>query len=84
MPAKRFSISIDSDLADVVVVRAGESSEGVSAWLAEAARRRIRQDELLVAVADFEREHGEITEKELAASRRRLGIGASGTAKRSA
>ncbi len=84
MPAKRFNISIDSDLADVVVVRASASSEGVSARLAEAARRRIRQDELLGAVADFEREHGEITAKQLAASRRRLGIAASAAAKRSA
>lgn len=84
MTVKRFSISIDADLADVVQRRAEESSEAVSAWLAEAARRRVRQDELLGAILDFEDEHGKITDRELAVSRRRLGLGASSSARRSA
>ena len=72
MTVKRFSISLDEDLARVVQHHAEGSSEGVSAWLAEAARRRVQQDHLLEAVTGFEREHGAFTEKELAASRRRL------------
>jgi hypothetical protein len=79
---KRLSISLDSELADLVQSRAEASSEAVSAWLAEAARRRVRQDELLAAVHDFEREHGVISEKELTASRRRLGIDMRGSASR--
>ena len=74
MTVKRFSISFDEDLANVVQRQAEGSSEGVSAWLAEAARRRVQQDYLFEAVTDFEREHGAFTEKELAASRRRLGL----------
>ena len=84
MAVKRFSISFDVDLAGVVQRNAGESNEAVSAWLAEAARRRVRQDELLGAIQDFEHEHGAITEKELAASRGRLGVGAGGPKRRSA
>lgn len=84
MAVKRFSISFDAELAGVVQRRAGESGEAVSAWLAEAARRRVRQDALMGTIQDFEDEHGVITEKELAASRRRLGVAASGTQRRSA
>ena len=64
MSVKRFSISLDAELAGVVQRSAGESSEAVSAWLAEAARRRVRQDALMGAIQDFEDEHGVITEKE--------------------
>ena len=39
---------------------------------------------LMGAIQDFEDEHGVITEKELAASRRRLGVAAPGTQRRSA
>jgi hypothetical protein len=82
MTVKRLSISLDSELADLVQSRAEASSEAVSAWLAEAARRRVRQDELLAAVRDFENERGAISEKELTASRRRLGIGLPGSESR--
>ena len=74
MAVKRFSISFEAELAGVVQRSAGESSEPVSAWLAEAARRRVRQDALMGAIQDFEDEHGVITDKELNASRRRLGV----------
>ena len=84
MAVKRFSISFDTDLATVVQRSADESSEAVSAWLAEAARRRVRQDELLGAIDDFEHEEGAITHKELTAARRRLGLGAAAAQQRSA
>lgn len=84
MAVKRFSISFDADLATVVQRRADESSEAVSAWLAEAARRRVRQDEMLGAIQDFEHEHGAITERELSAAQRRLGLGAAGSQRQSA
>lgn len=74
MAVKRLSISFDEVLAETVARRAGESDQAVSAWLAEAALRRVQQEELLAAVADFEAEHGPVTAKELGAARRRLGI----------
>lgn len=84
MAVKRFSISFDADLATVVQRCADDSSEAVSAWLAEAARRRVRQDEMLGAIQDFEHEHGAITERELGAAQRRLGLGAAGSQRQSA
>ena len=84
MAVKRFSISFEAELAGVVQRSAGESSEAVSAWLAEAARRRVRQDALMGAIQDFEDEHGVITDKELNASRRRLGVAVPGSKRRSA
>ena len=84
MAVKRFSISFEAELAGVVQRSAGESSEAVSAWLAEAARRRVRQDALMGAIQDYEDEHGVITDKEMTASRRRLGVAAPGSQRRTA
>ena len=84
MAVKRFSISFEAELAGVVQRSAGESSEAVSAWLAEAARRRVRQDALMGAIQDYEDEHGVITDKEMTASRRRLNVAAPGSQRRSA
>ena len=51
----------------------------VSAWLTAAARQAIRLREGLAAVAEWEAEHGALTEKELAEARARV---ASGVAKK--
>jgi hypothetical protein len=58
-------------LAEQVVGAARlESAGNVSAWLAEAARLRLRQKALREALAAYEAEHGEITQAELTEARR--------------
>ncbi len=74
MAVKRFSVSFDDDLATEAQASAAAFGEPFSAWLAEAAARRLRQDALLAAVADFESEHGPLSARERADSRRRLGV----------
>ena len=74
VPVERLSISFEQDLADRVRARAAHEDTPISAWLAEAAERRLRTDGLRAVIADWEAEHGEITEAELEASRARLGI----------
>src|SRR5918996_3853487 len=74
MGVQRFGVSFEEQLAAEVQAAAQASGEAVSAWLAEAARRRLAQDGLGALVADWEAEHGAFTEEELAASRRRLGL----------
>lgn len=74
MAVRRFSVSFDEDLAAEVQAAAQGSRQSVSAWLAEAAHRRLKSDGLLAVVADWEAEHGEITEEELEAARRELGL----------
>lgn len=69
MTVARIAISIDAGLARAVKRAAGK--ETTSAWLADAAERKLRAEGLLRAVGDWEKEHGEITTAELRAAERR-------------
>ena len=69
MTVARFAISFDEELARAVRRAAGE--EPMSAWLADAARRKLRAEGLLRAVGEWEKEHGELGEAELLAVRRK-------------
>jgi hypothetical protein len=70
MTVARLAISFDRDLARQVRKAAG--SEPTSAWLADAARRKLRAEGLARAVEAWEAVHGELTESELkAASKKR-------------
>ncbi len=71
MQMRRVTVTVDGDLLDDV---AGAVAEGrassVSAWVAEAIAQRSERDrrlhELAGLVAEYEAEHGSITEEELA------------------
>ena len=71
MSARKLAISLDGDLAKEVQRAAKvESGGNVSAWLAEAARSRLRQLAAKQALKVYEDEMGEITEAELRQVRR--------------
>jgi hypothetical protein len=71
MPAHKFAISFDEELAKNVARAAEEDTGGnVSAWLAEAARERLRKVEAWKLLKELEAEHGPISEEELAEVRR--------------
>src|SRR5689334_5732954 len=67
---QRLSASVDADLlvAAESAARRGEVAN-VSAWVNEAMRLKVEHDrgltELAAVIADFEAEHGEITEQEM-------------------
>jgi hypothetical protein len=63
MTVARFAISFDAELARAV--RKAARGEPTSAWLADAARRKLRAEGLLEAVADWEKANGELTREEL-------------------
>src|SRR5205814_7810612 len=65
--ARKLAVSFEAPLADLIQRAASRETHGnVSAWLADAARQKIRQGALAEAVAAYEAEHGEITDHELA------------------
>lgn len=67
---QRLSASVDADLiaAGQAAVAAG-TSESLSAWVSEALRRQAEHDRRLAALgavlADFEAEHGAISDAEI-------------------
>ncbi|MBI2373797.1 MAG: hypothetical protein HYV07_07350 [Deltaproteobacteria bacterium] len=58
----RLAISLDESLAREIRRAAGD--QALSAWLAEAARRRLRAEGLREVVAEWEAQNGEITDAE--------------------
>lgn len=68
MTVARLAISFDRELARAVRRAAGK--EPTSAWLADAARRKLRAEALLREVQAWEAEHGQFTPSELKRARR--------------
>ena len=73
MPATKIAISLDQELAHEIETAAQDETGGnVSAWMAEAARERLRKRIGSRLIAEYEAEHGAITAEELAAAKRKL------------
>lgn len=68
----KLSISFPSELAERVRDLARDEADGnVSAWLAVVAEREVRRAQARASVAEYEAEHGLITDDELAQARER-------------
>jgi len=65
MPARKYSASMDDELLDDVERAARAEGVTVSAWLAEAARDRVRLLTLQQVIDEWEEEHGAFTEEEI-------------------
>jgi hypothetical protein len=75
VPAAKPTISLDPELRDQIEAAAASAGVSFSAWMADAARQRLRKERVLGIIAEWEAEHGEFTEAEIAAVRTELGIG---------
>ena len=72
MGVEKMSVSFDLDLGEAIRVSASGSSQSVSAWLADAARDRLRLEALGEAVAAWEEKFGPLSDPELADAERVL------------
>jgi hypothetical protein len=82
MGVEKVSASFDLELGEAIRASASGAGQSVSAWLAEAARDRLRLEALASAVTAWEQEFGPLTAAEVgdaervlerAAKRRRKG-----------
>ncbi len=67
MSVVKRSVSLDADVAAAADAAAAEDGVSFSAWLSEAADRRLRVREGLQGVAEWEAEAGTLTAEERAA-----------------
>jgi hypothetical protein len=74
MKVDKMSISLESDLGDRVRRAARKARVGISSWLAEAAAAKLRAEALAEFLDSWEREHGALTEEELAQAEMELGL----------
>ena len=72
MSVERLTVSLDAELASAIREAATEDALNTSAWLADAARRRLATRGLAEVVAEWEALHGEFTPAELQRARDRL------------
>lgn len=71
-PARKLAITVDRDVHAKVVRAARAEHTSISAWMTAAARRSLLMRDGLAAVAEWEAEHGLLTEDELDAARLRV------------
>jgi len=71
-PALKLAITVDRDVHDRIIEAAEAEGSSISAWITRAARQALRIRDGLAAVAEWETEHGVLTEAELEAARQRL------------
>ncbi|MBI2704369.1 MAG: hypothetical protein HYX32_03630 [Actinobacteria bacterium] len=71
-PSPKLAITVDPDVHEKVLEAATAEGISVSAWMTNAARRALLARDGLAAVAEWEAEHSELTDAELAAARRRV------------
>ena len=74
-PKRRLSATVDAELVEAshAAVAVG-AAESVSAWVNDALRLKVEHDRRMRAldefIADYEAQHGEITEQEMTAAAR--------------
>lgn len=71
-PSPKLAITVDADVHEQVIAAAADDGISVSAWMTSAARRALLVRDGLLAVSEWEKEHGTFTEAELEAARRRV------------
>ena len=82
-PSPKLAITVDPEVHARVLEAAAEDGVSVSAWMTAAARRELLVRDGLVAVAEWEAEHGAFSDAELAAARARVARELSGVPSRS-
>lgn len=76
MAVKKLSVALDEQVADAAAKSAERQGLSLSAWLNRAAENALAVEDGLAAVAEWEAEHGALTEEELATADAALDGGA--------
>ncbi len=71
-PSPKLAISVDPDVHAGVLEAAAEEGVSVSAWMTNAARRALVVRNGLAGVKEWEAEHGELSDAEMAEARLRV------------
>jgi hypothetical protein len=68
MAVKKLSVALDEGIADRASASAGRLGLSLSAWLNRAAENSLAIEDGLAAVAEWESEHGKLSDEELCAA----------------
>lgn len=68
-PSPKIAITVDPDVYGGILAAAAAAGTSVSAWITAAAREALLIEDGLRAVAEWEKERGELSDEELQAAR---------------
>lgn len=68
MAVRKLSVALEEHVAEAAAASAERLGLSLSAWLNRAAENALAVEDGLAAVAEWEAEHGALTEQELAAA----------------
>jgi len=71
-PSPKLAITIDPNIHEKVLQAAAREKVSVSAWMTSAARQALRRRAGLAAIAQWEKQHGPLSVKEMDEARRRI------------
>lgn len=71
-PSPKLAITIDPDVHENVLAAAARDGLTVSAWMTNAAREALQRRAGLAAVAQWEKQHGRFSAKEMNEARRNV------------
>ena len=71
-PSPKLAITVDADVHKRVLALAAQDGLSVSAWMTNAARQALLVRDGLAAISIWEATHGEFTDAEMEAARRRV------------
>jgi hypothetical protein len=63
-PSPKRAITVDPEVHGQVLAAAAARGVSISAWMTDAARRALRQQDGLAAIREWERQFGALTEQE--------------------
>ena len=69
----KLAVTVNADVHARVLDAAAAEGTSVSAWITAAARRALLIRDGLAAVAEWEAEHGSLTQSEIEEARARVG-----------
>jgi hypothetical protein len=74
MKADKITVSFAAQLGDEVRKSARKTGKSLSAWLAEAAEAKLRNEALGEWLDEWERRHGPLTAEQIAQAEEELGF----------
>lgn len=69
-PSPKLAITIDPKVHERILAEAAREGVSVSAWMTSAAREVLHRRAGLAAVAEWEKQHGALSEQEMEEARR--------------
>jgi hypothetical protein len=71
-PSPKLAITVEPEVHERILAAAARDKVSVSAWMTRAARESLQRRAGLAAIAEWEKQHGSLTQEEMEEARRKV------------